>query len=101
MRGFQFGKVFIVTHAKSFFLAASPLVTSAFGQRSVGLQPTPKHPAARKKNPLVTRARFNTTVFQYLVFYSGHEDCNHTFVINVSDAIVNPRDLRITLSLAQ
>ena len=32
---FRFGKVFLVTHAKSFFLAASPLVTSTSGQRSV------------------------------------------------------------------
>ena len=32
------------------FLAASPLVASASGQKCVGLQPTPKIPAARKKN---------------------------------------------------
>ena len=59
MRGFLFGKVFIVTHAKKSFFSrvyASPLVTS--GQRSVGLQPTPKHP----KNPLVTRVRYSTTL---------------------------------------
>ena len=63
MRGFLFGKVFIVTHAKKSFFSrvyASPLVTS--GQRSVGLQPTPKHPAAGEKNPLVTRVRFSTTL---------------------------------------
>ena len=63
MRDVRFGKVFIVTHAKSVFsrgFGASPLVTSAFGQRSVGLQP--RHPAARNKNPLVTTVRFNTTL---------------------------------------
>ena len=32
------------------FLAASPLVASAYGQRRVGLRPTPKIPAAREKN---------------------------------------------------
>ena len=32
------------------FLAASPLVNSAYGRRCVGLQPTPKIPAAREKN---------------------------------------------------
>ena len=79
MRSFRFGKVFIVTEVKRFFFlrffrAASPLVTSAFGQRSVGLQQTPKHSTAREKNPLVPRVRFNTTLSQYLVFYSGHED---------------------------
>ena len=57
---------------KAFFLAALPLATSAFGQRSVGLQP--KHPAARDKNPLVTRVRFTSTLSLYWVFYSGHED---------------------------
>ena len=72
--GFWFGKVFMVTHAKSFFARGFSLMTSAFGQRSVGLQPTPKYPTAREKNPLVTRVRFNTTLSQYLVFYSGHED---------------------------
>ena len=73
MRSFRFGKVFIVTHVKRFFFlrffrAASPLVTSTFGQRTVGLQPTPKHSNAREKNPLVPRVRFNTTLSQYLVF---------------------------------
>ena len=63
-----------------FFLPASPLVTSAFGQRSVGLQPTPRLPAAPKKNPLVTRVRFNTTLSQYLVSYSGHEDVSKSNV---------------------
>ena len=33
-----------------FFLPASPLVASAYDQRCVVLQPTPKIPAARKKN---------------------------------------------------
>jgi len=37
-------QVFIV------FLAASPLVASAYGRRCVGLRPTPKIPAAREKN---------------------------------------------------
>ena len=32
------------------FLAASPLVASAYGRRRVGLRPTPKLPAAREKN---------------------------------------------------
>ena len=76
MRSFRFGKVFIVTHVERFFFlrffrAASPLVTSAFGRRSVSLQPTPKRPKhsnAREKNPLVPRVRFNTTLSQYLVF---------------------------------
>ena len=59
----------------SFFLSASPLVTSAFGQRFVGVQPRPKHPAARDKNPLVTRVWFNTILSTlYFVFYSGHGD---------------------------
>ena len=76
MHGLRFGKVFIVTHMKAFFLpfslVASTLVTSAFGQRSVGLQPTLKPPTTCKKNPLVTR--FNTTLSQYLVFYLSHEE---------------------------
>ena len=76
---FRFGKVFIVTRAISFFflksfLAVLPQVTSAFGQRSACLQPKLKHPAAREKNPLVSRVRFNTTLSQCLVFYCGHED---------------------------
>ena len=33
-----------------FFLAASPLVASAYGSRCVGLRPAPKIPAAREKN---------------------------------------------------
>ena len=33
---------------ENFFLVASPLVTSAFGRRSVPLRPTPKHKAVRK-----------------------------------------------------
>ena len=32
------------------FIAASPLVASAYGQRRVGLRPTPKIPTAREKN---------------------------------------------------
>ena len=56
---------------KAFFLSASPVVTSAFDQRSVGLQPRPKHLVARDKNPLVTRVQFNTTLSLYLFFYSG------------------------------
>ena len=49
MRGFWFGEVFkIVTHAKNPFSRGF-----AFGQRSVGLQPRRKHPAARDTNPLV------------------------------------------------
>ena len=32
------------------FLAASPLVASAYGRRCVGLRPTPQIPAAREKN---------------------------------------------------
>ena len=32
------------------FLAASPLVVSAYGRRRVGLRPTPKIPASREKN---------------------------------------------------
>ena len=60
---------------KAFFLSASPLVTSAFGQRFVGVQPRPKHPAACDKNPLVTRVWFNTILSTlYFVFYSGHGD---------------------------
>ena len=39
-----FCQVFIVT------LSASPLVASAYGRRCVGLQPTPKIPAAGEKN---------------------------------------------------
>ena len=42
------GQVFLVTRAKIIFLVASPLVTSAFGRRSVPLRPTPKHKAVRK-----------------------------------------------------
>ena len=77
MRGFLFGKIFIVTHMESFFLAALPPVTSAFSQRSVGLQPTPKHPAACEKNPLVsTSVWFNTTLSQYLVFYQDVSKSN-------------------------
>ena len=33
-----------------FYLAASPLVASAYGRRRVGLRPSPKIPAAREKN---------------------------------------------------
>ena len=36
------------------FLASSPLVASAYGERCVVLRPTPKIPAAREK-PLVLR----------------------------------------------
>ena len=61
----------MVTQAESFFLAffvaASPLVTSAFGQRSKA-----SRSAACEKNPLVTRVWFNTT--RCLVLYSGHEN---------------------------
>ena len=32
------------------FLMASPLMNSAYSRRCVGLQPTPKIPAAREKN---------------------------------------------------
>ena len=85
------GKVFIVNHAKSlFFSCFSPgfaLVTSAFGQRYVGLHPKPKQPAAPKKNPLVTWVWFNTTLSQYLVFYSGHEDVSTSSVHRCSQAV--------------
>ena len=33
-----------------FFLAASPLVASAYGRTRAGLRPTPKIPAAHEKN---------------------------------------------------
>ena len=52
-------------------LAHGPLMVYVFA--CLGLVPaTPKHPAAPEKNPLVTRVRNNTTLSQYLVFYSGH-----------------------------
>ena len=44
-------QVFIMTRAKSeVFLAACPLLASAYGRRCVGLRPTPKISAARAKN---------------------------------------------------
>ena len=70
--------------ARDFLCAVSGLVkpfkmTGGFTSSDFCLRPkicwpaaTPKHPAAPEKNPLVTRVRFNTTLSQYLVFYSGH-----------------------------
>lgn len=43
-----------VKSVKSFFMATSPLVSSPFGRRRVGLWPT-KPLVAREKNPLVPR----------------------------------------------
>ena len=71
MHGLRFGKVFIVTHMKAFFLsfslAASTLVTSAFGQRSVGLQPTLKPPTTCKKKSSGDQVQYNSvSVFGFL-----------------------------------
>ena len=65
-------KPFKVTLVKSFF--SRRLASRDFCLRPKICWPaaTSKHPAAPEKNPLVTRVRFNTTLSQYLVFYSGH-----------------------------
>ena len=65
-------KPFKVTRVESFF--SRGFASSDFCLRPKICWPaaTPKHPAAPEKNPLVTRVRFNTTLSQYLVFYSGH-----------------------------
>ena len=60
-RGFScavsgFGQVLKSDPRENFFLATSPLVSSAFGRRRVGLRPT-KVLVTREKKPLVPRVK--------------------------------------------
>ena len=58
MCGFRFGKVFIVTHAKSFFSCGFASSDFYLRPKICWPTPTPKYPAARGKNPSVTGVRF-------------------------------------------
>ena len=53
-------------HARLLFLPASPLVSSAFGQRRVGLWPT-KLFVGREKKPLIPRVQ-NPELFERLEY---------------------------------
>ena len=53
---------------RDFLYAVSGSVKSLWGPKRKAFF-LAKHPAAREKNPLVTRVRTNTTLSQYLVFY--------------------------------
>ena len=58
----------------SVFLAASPLVASAYGRRFVGLRPTPKIPAAREKNlwyPGYKNRGYACKLFMFLSVFWG------------------------------
>ena len=88
MRGFRFGEVFKkVNHAKNLSSRGFD-----FGQRSVGLQPRRKHPAARDKNPLV-KAEYRLKL--HYVCYQIRNFCLVTLILRVHNRFGGMRDLAI------
>ena len=67
MRGFRFRSSLISDPREKFFLAASPLVSSAFGRRHVGLRPTRHPPKAPRRTREKTSGTQGSAAREYLL----------------------------------